>query len=54
MMLSTAADRPYKKPLPIDIVLKILREEAVKNKINSDLVEVFEQRQVFRILGHEL
>ena len=49
----TAADRPYKRPLPVDVVLKILREEAEKNKINSDLVEVFIQRQVYRILGHE-
>lgn len=50
----TARDRPYKKPLPIHVVLRILREEADKHKINRDLVQVFEQRQVFQSLGHHL
>ncbi|MFW6359085.1 MAG: HD-GYP domain-containing protein [Chroococcales cyanobacterium] len=48
----TASDRPYKKPLSIEIVLKILREEAAKNKINAEFVQVFEQRQVYQVLGH--
>jgi HD-GYP domain-containing protein (c-di-GMP phosphodiesterase class II) len=48
----TASDRPYKRRLPVDTVIKILRQEAVKNKINSDLVELFAQRQVFTVLGH--
>lgn len=50
----TASDRPYKRRLPIDTALKILRQEAAKNKINSDLVELFEQRQIFTVLGHTL
>lgn len=50
----TATDRPYKRPLPVDIVMKILKEEAEKNKINQDMVELFEQRQVFTVLGHGL
>lgn len=50
----TASDRPYKRRLPLDTALKILRQEAVKNKINSDLVELFEQRQVFSVVGHTL
>lgn len=50
----TASDRPYKRRLPIETALKILRQEASKNKINSDLVELFEQRQVFTVLGHTL
>ena len=50
----TASDRPYKRRLPVDTALKILRQEALKNKINSDLVELFEQRQVFSALGHTL
>lgn len=50
----TASDRPYKRRLPPDTALKILQQEAVKNQINSDLVELFEQRQVFNILGHTL
>lgn len=48
----TAADRPYKRRLPIDIVMKILHEEADNGKINLDLVLLFEQRQVFTALGH--
>jgi HD-GYP domain-containing protein (c-di-GMP phosphodiesterase class II) len=50
----TASDRPYKRRLPINTVMAILRQEASKNKINSDLVELFEQRQVFTVLGHTL
>lgn len=49
----TARDRPYKRPLPVPIVLKILREEAEKHKLNHDLVQLFEQRQVFQVLGHD-
>jgi HD-GYP domain-containing protein (c-di-GMP phosphodiesterase class II) len=50
----TATDRPYKKPLPLSVVLKILREEVSKNHINRDLVLVFEQKKVFQVLGHSL
>lgn len=50
----TASDRPYKRRLPVDTAIKILRQEATKNKINMDLVELFEQRQVFTVLGHTL
>ncbi|AFZ18106.1 HD family phosphohydrolase [Allocoleopsis franciscana] len=50
----TASDRPYKRRLPLDTALKILRQEAAKNKINSDLVELFEQKQVFTVVGHTL
>lgn len=48
----TAGDRPYKKGLPVEVALKIMRSEAAKNKINSHFLELFEQRQVFSILGH--
>jgi HD-GYP domain-containing protein (c-di-GMP phosphodiesterase class II) len=50
----TASDRPYKRRLPVETALRILRQEATKNKINGDLVELFEQRQVFTVLGHTL
>ncbi|NES96885.1 MAG: GAF domain-containing protein [Desertifilum sp. SIO1I2] len=50
----TASDRPYKRRLPVDVVLNVLRAEASKNKINTDLVELFEQRQVYKVLGHSL
>ncbi|HBE18491.1 MAG TPA: phosphohydrolase, partial [Cyanobacteria bacterium UBA11367] len=50
----TASDRPYKRRLPVETAIHILRQEASKNKINQDLVELFEQRQVFSVLGHTL
>ncbi|MGB2924448.1 MAG: HD domain-containing phosphohydrolase [Limnothrix sp.] len=50
----TAADRPYKKPLPVSVVVRILREEVDKNHLNDDLVQLFVQRHVFRVLGHHL
>lgn len=46
----TCSDRPYKQRLPVDTALQILKAEAAKNKINSDLVELFEQRRVFEAL----
>lgn len=50
----TASDRPYKRRLPVQTSLQILRQEASKNKINSDLVALFEHRQVFTVLGHSV
>lgn len=50
----TAGDRPYKQGLPTQIALKILRQEASQNKINSELLLLFEQREVFSVLGHSL
>lgn len=50
----TASDRPYKKSLPVSRALSILRQEAAEFKVNSDLVQLFEQQQIFRILGHIL
>ncbi|WNC44480.1 HD domain-containing phosphohydrolase [Thermosynechococcus sp. GLH187] len=49
----TAKDRPYKKSLPVDAALEILWQEAKEFKINPDLVELFEQQEVFRVLGHQ-
>lgn len=49
----TAGDRPYKKGLPTSIAIRILRQESVQNKLNEDLVDLFEQRQVFSVLGHD-
>lgn len=50
----TASDRPYKKSLPVSRALSILRQEAADFKVNSDLVQLFEKQQIFRILGHIL
>ncbi len=48
----TAGDRPYKQGLPVEVALRIMRSEAAQDKINSQFLELFEQRQVFSILGH--
>jgi HD-GYP domain-containing protein (c-di-GMP phosphodiesterase class II) len=37
----TAADRPYRKALPLRRALKILREEAGRNRLDPDLVALF-------------
>ncbi|MEG4208076.1 HD domain-containing phosphohydrolase [Microcoleus sp. Pol7_A1] len=50
----TAGDRPYKRALRTDAAMKILRQEAAHNKINADLLELFDRRQVFSVLGHNL
>ena len=50
----TAGDRPYKRALRPDAAMKILRQEAAHNKINADLLELFDHRRVFSVLGHGL
>ena len=50
----TAGDRPYKRALRTDAAMKILRQEAAHNKIDADLLELFDHRQVFSVLGHNL
>mgnify|MGYP001810588358 CR=1 FL=1 len=48
----TAGDRPYKRGLPVEAALRILRQEAEQGKINHEFLQLFEQRQVFSVLGH--
>jgi len=43
----TAADRPYKKAMPLEQSLKILQDEAGRGKLDPDLVEVFIRRKVY-------
>lgn len=50
----TAGDRPYKRGLPTEVALKIMRQEVAQNKISGELLELFEHRQVFTVLGHAL
>ena len=42
-----ASDRPYKKALPVDRAIAILREEAGRCRVNGELVELFQQRRVY-------
>jgi len=50
----TASDRPYKRAIPPIKALKILYQEAVHQKLNFDLVQIFEQQQVFSSIGHQV
>jgi HD-GYP domain-containing protein (c-di-GMP phosphodiesterase class II) len=50
----TANDRPYKPKFSIERSLNILRQEAAAHKINQDLLLIFEQQQVYRVVGHAL
>ena len=43
----TAADRPYKKAMPLPVVHKILREMAQKGELDNDLVELFINNNVY-------
>ena len=43
----TAQDRPYKKSLPLEKVLHILQEEASKNKLDPDLVDLFINQKLY-------
>jgi len=43
----TAQDRPYKKSVPLDKVLQILQEEAEKNKLDPDLVDLFINGKIY-------
>lgn len=43
----TAQDRPYKRAVPIEKVVDILREEARSNKLDPDLVELFITEKIY-------
>ena len=44
----TAQDRPYKRAVPTSTALDILHEEAGQGKLDSDLLDVFITKQVYR------
>ncbi|QQR90311.1 MAG: GAF domain-containing protein [Myxococcales bacterium] len=46
----TAADRPYKKSLPHERAMDILFSEASSGHIDADLVRIFHEAQVVRVL----
>ena len=48
----TAADRPYRKALPLRQALRLLREEARGNRLDRHLVELFCEKSLYRhVLG---
>ncbi|MEX2465484.1 MAG: HD domain-containing phosphohydrolase [Gemmatimonadota bacterium] len=44
----TASDRPYKKAVPVERALHILREEAAAGALDPDIVELFIESGVYR------
>lgn len=44
----TSSDRPYKKSVPLEKSLQILRKEAAQGKLDGDLVELFIRRELYR------
>ena len=44
----TASDRPYKKAMPVDRALSILRMEAEEGGLDPDSVELFIESEVYR------
>lgn len=47
----TAADRPYKKSLTTEQAIRILREEGANGQLDTHLVEVFAQREIYRLVS---
>ena len=47
----TAADRPYKKAIPLDISIKILREEVEKGRMDGRIVELMVEKELYE--GHK-
>lgn len=43
----TASDRPYKKAVPLEKSLAILRDEAQRGRLDADIVELFINRKVY-------
>ncbi len=43
----SAHDRPYKKGVPLERILKILSEEAERGKLDKDLVELFIKEKIY-------
>ncbi len=47
----TATDRPYKKAVPLEKTLEILRSEAERKRLDNDLVDIFIREKVFQSVG---
>ncbi|MFH0974302.1 MAG: HD domain-containing phosphohydrolase [Spirochaetota bacterium] len=45
-----ATDRPYKKSIKHSTALKILKEEALKNRLDRNLLDIFIKEKIYRII----
>ncbi len=48
-----AADRPYKRAMPVDKALMILQEEAKSGRLDKGLVDLFIQEEIWRLAQEE-
>jgi HD-GYP domain-containing protein (c-di-GMP phosphodiesterase class II) len=46
----TAADRPYKKPVPPDKAFQILESMAEEGKLHGELVALFKKSKIWEAL----
>src|SRR5438128_1468609 len=44
----TAQDRPYKRAVPRDVAIDILRKEAGEGKLDKDLLDIFIAKRIFQ------
>lgn len=47
----TAMDRPYKRAVSVDRAIEILKLEAKDYALNSELVQLFEEQNIYRSIG---
>jgi len=47
----TASDRPYKRAVPTEIALRILRQEADGGMLDAGLLDLFVEQRVYEVLG---
>ena len=45
----TASDRPYKKAMPLETVYRILRSMAGNGELDNDMVELFIDKEIYKI-----
>lgn len=50
----TAMDRPYKRAMPVEKALEILRTEAKFGGLQSEIVEFFIEKKVYEVISDEL
>ncbi len=48
-----ASDRPYKKAVPLERVLAILKEEAGREVLDSDLVDLFIEKNIYETVTRD-
>jgi HD-GYP domain-containing protein (c-di-GMP phosphodiesterase class II) len=50
----TATDRPYKRAVPLDRAIRILRDEAAEGALDASLLETFVDARVFESVQHDV